>query len=418
MTILHTADWHLGRTLFGAKRYREFASFLKWLLDALHQREVDVLLVAGDIFDTTTPGNRAQELYYRFLHDVAVSPCRHVVIIGGNHDSPSFLDAPGELLRSLHVHVVGSAPANPQDEVLVLRDPQGHPELLVCAVPYLRDRDIRTAEAGESMEDKDRKLKEGIRRHYTAVGAHAEYLRKTLGYHGDHQAPGYLPIVGMGHLFAAGGSRVEGDGVRELYVGSLAHVGADVFPGCFDYVALGHLHVPQMVGGVETIRYSGSPVAMGFGEAGQRKSVSLVHVNPAGHLEVEQMEIPVFQELVRLTGNWNAIAAGVRELAARESCGWLEVTWDGDDIAGDLRERLEEELAGTALEVLRVRNNRVMAGVLSEMAREETLQELTVHDVFERCLAAHHIPGEQRQELLHAYSEIVTLIGQHDERAE
>jgi exonuclease SbcD len=99
MKILHTSDWHLGRTLYGKKRYKEFAAFLDWLAQTIEEEKVDALLVAGDVFDISTPNNRAQELYYRFLCTVANSCCRHVVVIAGNHDSPSFLDAPKALLQ-------------------------------------------------------------------------------------------------------------------------------------------------------------------------------------------------------------------------------------------------------------------------------------------------------------------------------
>src|SRR5690606_40410706 len=123
-----------------------------------------------------------------------------------------------------------------------------------------------------------------------------------------------IPIVGMGHLFTAGAQTVDGDGVRDLYVGSLAHVTAGIFPACFDYVALGHLHVPQTVAGRETIRYSGSPVAMGFGEARQRKSVCCVSF--AGTTPtIECLPIPVFQRLERIRGDWPTLES--RLLALR-----------------------------------------------------------------------------------------------------
>ena len=108
MKTLHTSDWHLGRSLYGRKRYEEFSAFLDWLAQTIEDEKVDALLVAGDVFDTCTPSNRAQELYYRFLCRVAASYCRHVVVIAGNHDSPSFLNAPKELLRVLNVYVLGS----------------------------------------------------------------------------------------------------------------------------------------------------------------------------------------------------------------------------------------------------------------------------------------------------------------------
>jgi len=120
MKILHTSDWHLGRSLYGKKRYDEFSAFLDWLAETIEEQGIDALLIAGDVFDTSTPSNRAQALYYRFLCRVATSCCRHVVVIAGNHDSPSFLNAPRELLRALDVHVVGATTENLEDEVIVL----------------------------------------------------------------------------------------------------------------------------------------------------------------------------------------------------------------------------------------------------------------------------------------------------------
>lgn len=213
MKILHTSDWHIGRTLYGRKRYEEFAAFLTWLADTIEQQEMVALLVSGDVFDTSAPSNRAQELYYRFLCRVAASSCRHVVVTAGNHDSPSFLNAPKELLKTLNVHVIGCASETPEDEMLVLRNAKAVPELIVCAIPYLRDRDLRVAEAGESVEDKEQKLLDGIQNHYAAVAALAAQTRTELG--------ADIPIVAMGHIFTAGGQTVDGDGVRELYVGSL-----------------------------------------------------------------------------------------------------------------------------------------------------------------------------------------------------
>ena len=98
MKILHTSDWHLGRTLHDRKRYNEFDSFLGWLIGFIQDEKIDILLVAGDIFDSSAPGSRAQEQYYGFLARLMGTCCRHIIIIGGNHDSPSFLEAPKEIL--------------------------------------------------------------------------------------------------------------------------------------------------------------------------------------------------------------------------------------------------------------------------------------------------------------------------------
>ncbi len=409
MRIIHTSDWHIGRTLYGRKRYEEFEAFLNWLAQTIQQNEIDALLVAGDVFDTSAPSNRAQELYYRFLCRVAASSCRHIVVIAGNHDSPSFLNAPKELLKALDVHVVGCSTAFPEDEVLMLRNEQDVPELIVCAVPYLRDRDIRVAEAGESVEDKERKLIDGIRTHYAAVAALAEQKREELGVD--------IPIVGTGHLFIAGGQTVDGDGVRELYVGSLAHVTAGIFSVCFNYLALGHLHVPQKVKGSETIRYSGSPLPMGFGEAKQQKSVCQVEFHNTT-ASVKLIDVPVFQKLERIKGDWDGISNRILELSAADFPVWLEIVYDGIEVIGDLRERLEAAISGTQMEIIRIKNNRIIDRVLGQIHEEETLDDLSVNDVFERCLAVHDVSEEQRPELLRTYQETVSSLYQDDVQAE
>ena len=158
MKLLHTSDWHLGRSLYDRKRYHEFEAFLDWLIRFIGDEHVGLLLVSGDIFDSTTPSNRAQELYYHFLSRLPATGCRHAVITGGNHDSPTFLDAPKNLLGALNIHVVGAMTENPEDEIIVLKDKNGKNEAIVCAVPFLRDRDLRTVEGGESPEDKTQKL--------------------------------------------------------------------------------------------------------------------------------------------------------------------------------------------------------------------------------------------------------------------
>jgi len=409
MKILHTSDWHIGRTLCGRKRYEEFEAFLIWLEETLHQEQVDTLLVAGDVFDTGTPSNHAQELYYRFLSRVATSSCRHVVVIAGNHDSPSFLNAPRELLKALNVHVIGGVSDNREDEVLVLSKEAGSPELIVCAVPYLRDRDIRVAEAGENIEDKERKLIEGIRSHYAEVAALAEQKRTELG--------AGIPIIAMGHLFTTGGQTVDGDGVRELYIGSLAHVSAGIFPNALDYLALGHLHVPQKVNDSDVMRYSGSPLPMGFGEAKQEKSVCLVKF--AGvEADVRLIKVPAFQRLERVKGSWEELSTRILELSAAGSHAWLEVVYEGDEVIGDLRERLDTAVSGSGMEILRVKNNRIIDRVLNQIHDNETLDDLNVNDVFERCLSVHEVPEAQRPELLRAYQETVASFYEDDARAE
>jgi len=405
MKFLHTSDWHLGKTLYGRNRYTEFSAFLEWLAELIEKEEVDVLLVAGDVFDTSVPGTRAQELYYRFLHKVARSTlCRHVVITSGNHDSASFLDAPKALLQVLDVHVIGSVSDRPVDEVVALRDSRGCLEAVVCAVPHLRDRDIRSVEAGESMDDKNRKLLEGIERHYREVCQAGEMLRQ--------QENSVAPMIAMGHLFTAGGTTVDGDGVREIYVGSLAHVSRSIFPAGIDYLALGHLHVPQRVGGEEHLRYSGSPLPMGFGEALQQKQVVLVEFAD-NERRISEMAVPSFQHLVRISGDIEAITSRILRLKAEGSCAWLEIEYSGSDLPGNLREPFDEAVSGSMLEIRRIKNNRMAALVLQQLAEHESLDELSELDVFHRCLNAGKVSEDQRPALVQAYQEI--LVSLHDD---
>jgi exonuclease SbcD len=327
-----------------------------------------------------------------------------VVVTAGNHDSPSLLNAPREVLRFLNVHVIGCMAEAAEDEVVVLHDGDGRPELIVCAVPYLRDRDIRRAEAGETVDDKGRKLVEGIRGHYRQVGDAAEAKRTKLGEH--------LPIVAMGHLFTSGGRTMEGDGVRELYVGTLGQVHAGIFPECFDYLALGHLHLAQRVGGSDLRRYSGAPLPMSFGEAGQQKVVLTVNLDGAG-VTVKELPVPSFQPLATVRGDWARISGKISELKNEAAPVWLEVIYDGEEVIGDLQERLRELTDGTVLEILRAKNVRLAERTLSRMAADETLDDLSVDDVFARCLAAHEVPQEQQEELAALFRESVAAL--HDD---
>lgn len=423
MKILHTSDWHLGRSLYGRKRYDEFSGFLDWLSDTIAREGVDVLLIAGDVFDTATPSNRSQELYYRFLCRVSTSCCRHVVVIAGNHDSPSFLNAPRELLRALNVYVIGSMTEDPEDEVILLKkNPQisqmdaDNVDAIICAVPYLRDKDIRTVEAGETIDDKNRKLVEGVKKHYEAVVKLAETKRHNLR-ESAKSADKYIPIIAMGHLFTAGGKTVEGDGVRELYVGSLAHVEKDVFPPSIDYLALGHLHVPQAVGGAEHIRYCGSPIPMGYGEATQEKKVVLIEFDGKTP-HIKTMPVPCFQPLVRIVGSLDDIHARLEELKKEESRAWLEIEFTGSDIVGNVREILDESLTDSPMEIRRIKNRRVMDRVIHAIAEDETLDDLDPGDVFTRCLDAFEVPDDDREELTVSYNEIIKDLMEEDMNAE
>ena len=494
LTLLHTSDWHLGRRLYGKPRYDEFKQFLDWQLQTLREQKVDVLLIAGDIFDTTAPSNQAQNLYYDFLSQVCHTECRHVIIVAGNHDSVSFLEAPKQLLKAFNIHIIGSMTDTLTDEVITLLDKAGQPELIVMAVPYLRDRDVRTVGHGERLDDKERKLAQGIKAHYAQIADIAIAQQAQL--HAKYKRS--IPIVATGHLFTVGGQTMEGDGVRDLYVGSLGSIGAEIFHPQIDYVALGHLHIPQAVGGQPHIRYAGSPIAMGFGESRQQKQVHLLRfdadpdllsqplqtltiqkkplvsaptpvkkrksvshasmdlfadealpessmleaINTEAAINAEadaqashkaqydtpsyplsgqpyniaklsdttllqSLPVPVFQSIQTLKGDWQTIKTRLHTLKKSQQSVWLEVVYDGQEVVGDLSEKIAELVKDSRLEVLRIKNQQKRDQVMQSQRMDESLEELNPTQVFERCLIAHQVLEEQKPILWSRYTEVI-----------
>lgn len=408
LTILHCSDWHLGRGLYDHSRHDEYRQFLNWLAETLTRQAVDVLLVSGDIFDNTTPSSQTQEMYFNFLSRIIRDRCcRHVVIIAGNHDSPSLLAAPRNLLRSFNIHVVGSISENIPDEVIVLRDSDGVAELIVCAVPYLRDRDIRLAEAGEDLPDKERQYVNGTREHIRAVCDEAIAVRKTLD-----PAP---PIVAMGHLYSDGSVIAEGDGVRNRYVGTIPGVSADIFPSACDYVALGHIHIPQAVCNNALVRYSGSPIPIGFNEGEQQKSVCLVRFTPTAVHEC--LPIPLFQRLEHIKGDMPAIKLRLEELARLDESVWLEVTYNGEASVFNFREQLEQAIAGTKLELFRFNDSQRVNRTIAPANPDEDLEDLDENEVFRRCLDSHNVSDDDRPALLQTFAEILRDLHEEDQLA-
>ncbi|MDF1815399.1 MAG: exonuclease SbcCD subunit D C-terminal domain-containing protein [Verrucomicrobiales bacterium] len=405
MRFLHTADWHIGKKLYGRERYEEHEKFFHWLLETIREEEIDVLLMAGDVFDTTTPGNRAQELYYNTLIGASAAGCQHIVVIGGNHDSPSLLNAPKELCSALNIHVVGcSTSPDYEKEVIPLTGKSGEMEAVVCAVPYLRDRDLRSVAVGESDEEKNKKYIKAISDHYSEVGKIASSLRAGTS----------MPIIGMGHLFTVEGK--TGDGVRDLYVGNMAHLKATAFPDCFDYLALGHLHVPQTVAAMDHIRYSGSPIPMGFGEAGQQKQVVILDFKGRTPV-VSTRDIPDFQALERVEGDFESIVGQLELIAKHSPTAWVQVEYNGEPFPGNLRNELELAIEGTGLEIRRVINQTNYQHTLSSFDHVETLQSMDSTEVFERCLDSFEVPSAQRPALLTAYKEILLTAMAEDPEA-
>jgi len=393
MRLLHTSDWHLGRMLYAKKeRCEEHERFLQWLLSAIKENAIDVLLIAGDIFDSGTPSNVSLKMYYDFLLKVRSNGCGNVVVIGGNHDSPSLLDAPKEILRALNVKVVGKVCENPKDEVFALEGEDKNPIAIICAVPFLRERDISRFAEGETYSDRSKRIRESLRKHYAEIAEIAKNKREELNKN--------IPIIATGHLSVAGGKTCADDGVRETYIGTIECIGSDIFSPVFDYVALGHFHIASAI--KENIRYSGSPIPMGFGEASQQKSVVIADFKSNVKNE---MKIPVFQKMESVKGDKNSISKKLSELKESGESVWVEVIYDGNELFADFQVWIDEQIAGTKIEVLKIQDKRVLDKVLTQ-EYAASLDDLNEFDVFGKLLEDKNLPDEQKAELKELYKEV------------
>jgi len=409
LKILHTSDWHLGRNLYTKKRYEEFTLFLDWLAHTIENEHIDLLLICGDIFDTTIPSHHSQQLYYQFLHRISTTACQAVVITGGNHDSPTFLDAPKDLLETMNVYVVGSMREEIAEEIITVYDNSHIPQAIICAVPYLRDKDIRTVESGETIIDKNNKLISGIKNHYEKVCSIA--TEKQSEYRINHHVE--VPIIAMGHLFSAGGTVTTGDGVRDLYVGSLGYIHEEIFPSCIDYLALGHLHSVQKVGEKEHFRYSGSPIPMSFSEATQQKKVLIISFENS-HPSITEYPVPLFQKLKRIKGTLIEIQQSIESLIKEESDAWLEIELSEHTTAKEARIALYEQVEHSKLSIIRIKDIQFMDSILVSAYKNETLDDVDEYEVFERLLKANAIEDSAKEELIEAYKEIIYAIKSED----
>ncbi|MDE0484118.1 MAG: exonuclease subunit SbcD [Candidatus Poribacteria bacterium] len=288
MRILHTADWHIGQRLHERQRHDEHKEFLNWLLHTIQEHKVELLLVSGDIFDTSLPSAEATNLYYEFLFCLYNETETDTVIIAGNHDSPRHLEAPREFLKMGRIHVVGLA-KEPIDCMICI--PDENPRVAVAAVPFLSENELPHV-SYESNIEKNERYRERLKTFYADCVSHM---------------PADLPKILMGHLFVDGGK--ETDSERNIQIGGASAIRASDFPDGVGYVALGHLHRPQTIeGSAYPIRYSGSPIPMRFNEANYRKKVYLLELSADGTLVLdEDIEIPIFKELCTVEGDETSI---------------------------------------------------------------------------------------------------------------
>ncbi|WP_145595274.1 exonuclease subunit SbcD [Yersinia aleksiciae] len=408
MRIIHTSDWHLGQHFFTKSRAAEHQAFLHWLIKQIEENQVDALIVAGDIFDTGSPPSYARELYNCFVVELQPTGCQ-LVVLGGNHDSVSTLNESRGLLSYLNTTVISCASSNLEQQIITLKNRQQQPAALLCAIPFLRPRDLVTSQAGESGGQKQLALQEAIASHYQALYQRAVELRTELG------LP--LPIIATGHLTTVGVT--TSDSVRDIYIGTLDAFPAQAFPPA-DYIALGHIHRAQQVAKTEHIRYSGSPIALSFDELGKEKSVYLVEFAQQALASVTPLLIPQFQPMQLIKGDLQQIEQQLAKFANHQGLPvWLDIEVATQDYLTDIQRRIQALATDLPVEVVLLRRSKEQRNNSIEQQEKETLNELSVSDVFERRLALEADLAEPRQQRMRQmFNQVVEEITQGKDAAE
>ena len=378
MKILHTSDWHLGQNFYNKSRKNEHERFLQWLLEQVTEHDIDAIIVAGDIFDTSTPPSYAREMYNKFVVDSNMIGCQ-LVLLGGNHDSVSVLKETQQLLKYMGADVIPNTNEDHATQVVELKGKNGDVEALVCAIPFIRPRDVLTSQAGVTGVARQKQLGDAIKQHYQSVYDAAVEKRATF------ENSEHMPIIATGHLTAMGVQ--QSDSVRDIYVGNLDGFAADGFPDA-DYIALGHIHRPQVVAKREYIRYCGSPIPLSFDELKSQKQVCVVEF-VEGVRTISQLAVPTFQPLAEIKGDLSEIESQLNQYIGLdgELSVWLSIEVQAQDYLSDLQERMRTLTEGLNVEVLQLRRARERRNQALEQESAETLSELSPMDVFSKRIA-------------------------------
>ena len=288
--ILHTADWHIGQLFHEYDRTYEHQQFFDWLLNTLSEEQIDVLLVSGDVFDSSNPSAASIKMFYTFLNQsVKQNPHLQIIVTAGNHDSASRLESPKPLLESSNIHIVGIVEKDGDgmvdyDKICIpLKGKEGNTEAWCIAAPFLRMGDY------PSIPDCANPYADGVSAFYKDACEYAASLKES------GQA-----IIAMGHLHTQQTEVGDMDKMERLIMGGVECISAAAFSENIRYVALGHIHKAQRIGGKEHIRYSGSPLPMSFSETNYKHQVIVFDMadDAIGNLKI--IEIPVSVPLIRI----------------------------------------------------------------------------------------------------------------------
>ncbi len=387
MRLIHTSDWHLGQYFYGKSRENEHQQFLNWLLTSVTEHKVDVIVVAGDIFDTATPPSYARQMYFNFISDLQVTGCQ-LVVLAGNHDSVSMLAESKELLSALSTRVIANVTdphigQNLTEQVFIIENKQGEAMAVFCAVPFIRPRDVIKSQAGQSASEKSNSLQQAIVEHYQLLYAQAKKLVEASKLN--------IPIIATGHLTALGVT--TSDSVRDIYIGTLEALPSNAFPAA-DYIALGHIHKCQRVGKTEHIRYCGSPISLSFDEAKQTKRVLLVEFAQQKLSTVTELTVPCFQPLAMVKTSLDKLQQDVEAIVINATVSesnkniWLDIELSDAHLLSDLQSKIAPLIEDFPIEVLLVRREKQVRKnlMLKNQQDNSTLNELSLDEVFESRL--------------------------------
>jgi len=403
MRILHTSDWHLGQYFYGKSRAAEHQQFLTWLISQVQLHKIQCVIVAGDIFDTGTPPSYAREMYFDFIVNMHKINCQ-LIFLAGNHDSVAMLGESKQLLRSLSARVIPNATANfsesddseaINEQVFYINDQEGKAQAVICAIPFLRPRDILKSQAGKTANDKSQSLQQAIKEHYQQLYQQAKKLSITDGNK-------TLPIIATGHLTTVGVTISES--VRDIYIGTLEAFPANAFPNA-DYIALGHIHRAQKVAKTEHIRYCGSPIPLSFDEAKQTKRVLIVDFIKDKLDKVTELQIPSFQPIMMVKTTLNdlsdLVAEQVKQLKELKQGQkiWLDIEIDSSEYLQDLNSRIEQLVSDLPVEILLVRRSKKSRQAMPNNQKKITLNELSLTDVFNTRLDQENWQTDEEQAL-------------------
>ena len=347
--ILHTADWHLGQTFFEYDRAGEHEVFLNWLAGEIREREIDALIIAGDVFDVSNPSAASQSLYYHFIYRVtAENPTLQIVIVAGNHDSAARLEAPLPLLQAMRTEVRGVVRKSDDGEIdydhltVELKNRDGEVELLCMAVPFLRQGDYPT------VPTEGNPYAEGVRELYTQL------LQRLWKRRKENQS-----ILAIGHLQAIGSEIAEKDYSERTVIGGLECVSPDAFSEQIAYTALGHIHKAQRVSGRENVRYAGSPIPMSFAEKHYHHGVVEVTFDGGCAVDIMRVKCPRLIPLMSVPNGEPAspeiVLEILKELPVTEGAEpYLEVKVLLDEPEPMLRQEVEEALADKNYRLARI----------------------------------------------------------------